>query len=417
MTTEPVSTSTPSTPVPAAGAAPASPVSPAPDPQARPKGRHTAFHRSSYTALPGSPVTADTRPEDLEFPRESRAYALFFYTLCFIASRSAYGADIVVLSVPEIASMARHSRRWVYKALNYLSYHGFVFLIPTPAYVVGAKLDRVVCLRVPSPGSRPVAPYVDPDARPISSADALWLGKPNPRQPRDPAPHLVPLATVKVPSRAVLAKATRRAKAAARPDLSILDAVPPNDEAAFCRVVSKAVAERFGSVRAIPVARARLPVPHRIFDPDFELKDDVNCPGPYTIERAADSAGRRSFVRQLERVFNVRSRRPVHDGWELEEGQTPLSLLFQALPRYQRARFNVEAFVQACQQHVLVDGAGHPDFPGYHALNGCFHGPPNVCRCPLPARTGVGAVPMQRLDPAQADHAARAVPHVFNRKT
>ena len=148
-----------------------------------------------------------------------------------------------------------------------------------------------------------------------------------------------------------------------------------------------------------------------------ELKDDVNCPGPYTIERAADSAGRRSFVRQLERVFNVRSRRPVHDGWELAEGQTPLSLLFQALPRYQRARFNVEAFVQACQQHVLVDGAGHPDFPGYHALNGCFHGPPNVCRCPLPARTGVGAVPMERLDPAQAEHAARAVPHVFNRKT
>ena len=299
MTTDPVSTSTPSTPVAAAAAAPASPVSLGSDPQPRPKGRQTAFHRSSYTALPGSPVTADTRPEDLEFPRESRAYALFFYTLCFIASRSAHGADIVALPVPEIASMARHSRRWVYKALNYLSYHGFVFLIPTPAYVVGGKLDRVVCLRVPSPGSRPVAPYVDPDARPISSADALWLGKPNPTQPRDPAPHLVPLATVKVPSRAVLAKATRRAKAVACPDLSILDAVPPNDEAAFCRVVTKAVAERFGTVRTIPVARARLPVPHRIFDPDFELEDDVNCPGPYTIERAADSGGRRSFVRQL----------------------------------------------------------------------------------------------------------------------
>ena len=336
-------------------------------------------------------------------------------TLCFIASRSAYGADIVVLPVPEIASMARHSRRWVYKALNYLSYHGFVFLIPTPAYVTGAKVDRVVCLRVPSPGSRPVAPYVDPDARPISSADALWLGKPNPTQPRDPAPHLVPLATVKVPSRAVLAKATRLAKAAACPDLSILDAVPPNDEAAFCRVVSKAVAERFGSVRTIPVARARLPVPLRIFDPDIEIEDDVNCPGPYTIERAADSAGRRSFVRQLERAFNVRSRRPVHDDWELAEGQTPLSLLFQALPRYQRARFDVEAFVQACQEHVLVDGAGHPDFPGYHALNGCLHGPPHVCRCPLPARTGVGAVEMQRLDPAQAEHEAVAIPHVFNR--
>ena len=410
MQTESVSTS----PVSEAAQPPqAVPLSAAPP--FRPKGRLTAFHRSAYTALPGSPVTADTQPAELDFPSDSRAYALLFYSLCFIASRSPYGPDIVALPVHEIASTVRHSRRWVYKALHYLSHHGFVFLIPTPAYVVGVKLDRVVCLRVPPSGFRPVTPYVDPDSRPISSADALWLGKPRSSQPRDPPPQLVPLVKTEVPSPEIVVKATRCAKAAARADLSILDGVAPNDEAAFCRVVTRAVAERFGSVRTVPIARARLPVPARIFDPELEIEDDVECPGPYTIERAADARGRRSFVRQLERAFNIRSGRPVSDGWELREGETPLSLLFEPLPRYQRARFDVEEFVQACQEHVLVDGASHPDFPGFEALNGCLHGPPHVCRCPLPARTRGGAMPMQRLDPDRADREAASVPHVFNR--
>ena len=405
-------TETPSTALPADGAAAQSLGA---GQRVRPKGRQTAFHRSSYTALPGSPVTADTKPDELDFPTESRAYALFFYSLCFLASRSAHGPDIVALPVTEIATMARHSRRWVYKALHYLSYHGFVFLIPRPAFVVGPKVNRVVCLRVPSTGFRPVAPYVDPDARPISSADALRLGKPRPSQPRDPPPQLVPEATVLVPSRDVLLKATRLAKAAARPDLSILEAVPPNDEPAFRRVVTEAVAERFGSVRTVPVARARLPVPSRIFDPDLGPHNDVECPGPYTIERAADAAGRRSFVRQLERAFNVRSGRIVYHDPYVDDGTSPLSLLLVPLPRYQRARFDVDAFVQACQEHVLVDGAVHPDFPGYEARNGCFHAPPHVCRCPLPPWTRVAAVKMEPLDPAQADRKAAAMPHVFNR--
>ena len=272
-----------------------------------------------------------------------------------------------------------------------------------------------MCLRVPPPGFRPVIPYVDPDARPISSADARWLGKANPPQPADPEPELVPLAKVELPSQEVVLKATRRAKAAARADLKILEAVPPNDEAAFCRVVTAAVAERFGSVRAIPIARARLPVPLRIFDQDVGRDDQTGCPGPYTIERAADSGARRSFVRQLERGFNVRSGRPVHDGWRLPDGGTPLSLLFVPLPRYQRARFDVRAFVQACQQHVLVDGAGHPDFPGYQVINGCFHGPPHVCRCALPARPRVGADPMARFNPKLADYARAAMPQTFNK--
>ena len=126
------------------------PVTLAAGPPVRPKGRHTAFHRSSYSALPGSPVTANTAPDDLEFHKASRAYALFFYYLCFVASRTKHGDDIVPLSVPEIASMAQHSRRWVYKALHYLSHHGFVFLIPTPDCVVRTVID----IRLPSASRR-----------------------------------------------------------------------------------------------------------------------------------------------------------------------------------------------------------------------------------------------------------------------
>ena len=104
------------------------PVSLAAPPSVRPKGRRTAFHRSSYSALPGALVTADTQSATLEFPRDSRACALFFYYLYFLALRTPYGPDIVPLPAPEIGSMAQHSRRWVYKTLHYLSYHGFVFL-------------------------------------------------------------------------------------------------------------------------------------------------------------------------------------------------------------------------------------------------------------------------------------------------
>ena len=388
-------------------------VSPAPGSPVGRKGRHTAFHRSSYSELPGSPVTAITAPDELEFPKAARAYALFFYYLCFLASRTDHGDDLVPLSIPQIASMAKHSRRWVYKALHYLSHHGFLFLIPTPDYVVSPKAERVVCLRVPPPGFLPVIPFVDSDSRPISSADASWLGKHTPSQPADPEPALVPSVKGGLAFREAVLKATQRVRAAACADLKILEAVPPNDEAAFCRVVTEALAERFGSVRAVTIARARLPVPLRIFDPDVGADDQTGCPGPYTIERAADSGARRSFVRQLERAFNVCSGRPVDDGWCLPDGATPLSLLFLPLPRYQRARFDVRAFVQACQQHILLDGASHPDFPGYEAMNGCFHGPPHICHCGVP-RPRVGADPMERLEPELADHARAAMPHTFN---
>ena len=359
-----------------------------------------------------------TKPDqahaEFEFPKAARAYALFYYSLCFLASRTAYGADIVALSVPEIASMAQHSRRWVYKALHYLSHHGFVFLIPTPDFVADHKAERVVCLRVPPTGFRPVTPYVDPDARPISSDDRARFGKPKPSQPADPEPAVVPSAESRVAAEQVALKATRRARAAARADLAILDAVPQNDEAAFCRVVTKAVAERFGSVRAVTVARAMLPVPLRIYDPAIESENKPASPGPYTIERAADSAARRSFVRQLERCFNLRRGRPLWHRWRLPDDGTPLSLLFVALPRYQQARFDVRAFVKACQRHVLIDGATHPDFPDYEVIGGCLHGPPHICRCGVP-RPRVGADPMPRLDREQANYDRARIPHVFNR--
>ena len=185
-------TETLSTSVAGEDTAPQPPVSLTSASPVRGRGRHTAFHRSSYSQLPGSPVTASTTPAEIEFPKASRAYALFFYSLCFLASRTEYGADIVPLSVPEMASTVKHSRRWVYKALHYLSHHGFLFLIPTPDYVVGLKAERVVCLRVPPTGFLPVTPYVDKDAKPLSSTDRAWHGKPTPPQPADPEPALVP---------------------------------------------------------------------------------------------------------------------------------------------------------------------------------------------------------------------------------
>ena len=376
------------------------------------RGRDTAFHRSSYADLPGCPLTASTAPAEFEFPKAARAYALFYYSLCFLASRTAYGADIVALSVPEIASMAQHSRRWVYKALHYLSHHGFVFLIPTPDFVADHKAERVVCLRVPPTGFRPVTPYVDPDARPISSDDRARFGKPKPSQPADPEPAVVPSAESRVAAEQVALKATRRVRAAARADLKILDAVPPNDEDAFCRVVTKAMAERFGSVRAITVARALLPVPQRIFDRSLGPSHKPAFPGPYTIERAADSPARRSFLRQLDRGFKRRSGRSVDIEWTTA-GRTGLSLLFEPLRWYQRARFDVKAFVQATQRHVLVDGATHRDFPGYQVIRGCFHGPPHICRCGVP-RLSVSAQPMDRIDPKLADHDRGGQPHKFN---
>ena len=35
------------------------------------RGKHTAFHRNSYSELPGSPVTASTTPAEIEFPKAS----------------------------------------------------------------------------------------------------------------------------------------------------------------------------------------------------------------------------------------------------------------------------------------------------------------------------------------------------------
>ena len=376
------------------------------------RGKHTAFHRNSYSELPGSPVTASTTPAEIEFPKASSAYALFFYSLCFLASRTEHGADIVPLSVPEMASTVKHSRRWVYKALHYLSHHGFLFLIPTPDYVVGLKAERVVCLRVPPTGFLPVTPYVDKDAKELSSTDRAWHGKPSPPQPADPEPALVPSPDVARACQQVVVKATRRVRAAARADLTILDAVPPNDEDAFSRVVTKALAERFGSVRAITVARALLPVPQRIFDPSLRPSLKPAFPGPYNIERAADSPARRSFLRQLDRGFKRLSGRPVDIKWT-SAGRTGLSLLFEPLPYYQRARFDVKAFVQATQRYVLVDGATHPDFPGYQVIRGCFHGPPHICRCGVPRPT-VSAEPMDRIDPELADDDRAAQPHRFN---
>ena len=112
---------------------------------------------------------------------------------------------------------------------------------------------------------------------------------------------------------------------------------------------------------------------------------------------------------------NLRSGRTVQDGWRVPHGGTPLSLLFEPLPPYQRAKFDVQAFVQACSERVLIDGATHPDSPGYEVINGCLHGPPHVCRCALPARPTVCADPMTPFDPELADPELAAMPHVFNR--
>ena len=148
------------------------PVDLAAQPRVQPKGKKRgSAHRNSYSSLPGDPVTTDTRfedPDTLHFPWDSGHFAPFFSHLCLPVLRTPYGADVVPLSLLEIAQTARRSRRCVYKALDHLSHYGFVYLIPTPDGVVTSDdAQRLVCLRVPRPGSTAVERF--PPRRPPAS--------------------------------------------------------------------------------------------------------------------------------------------------------------------------------------------------------------------------------------------------------
>lgn len=360
---------------------------PAPPPAAQPRlrGKSAAFHRPSYSALPGRPVTRDTPfevPDALEFPAKSKNLATFFSHLFLLGIRTPQRDDIVPMSVPAIAKSAKLSVRWVYKALHHLSYYGYVYLIPAPGpdgadAAAGAgqgapQAERVVCLRIPAPGSMPVRTY-DPGADQSAPppGNAPWSGTASPSQPADPKPQVARRNPPPEADMRVITRAAQREKWMATPDLKVLESIPRGEDATFRRVVTRLVAERFGSVEVDPRRhRMRLPISPTFFGKDVALE-------PHVIERAIDAAARRRFVETLEYAFQAADldhRGLGHDA----------KILLRPRADREAMLYNVRRYAEARGVRVLLDGDQHADFAGYVAVAGCLHAPPGICRCALP---------------------------------
>ncbi len=384
----------------------------APPPQPRLRGKAAAFHRPSYSALPGRPVTLDTAFEAsdaLEFPGKSKALAFFFSHLFLLGQRTPGRPDVVPMSVPAIAASGHVSVRWVYKALHHLSYYGYVYLIPAPGpdgaaegddkpstAELASKAERVVCLRIPPPGSMPIKTY-DPaaDASLPPSEDADWSGTASPSQPDDPKPAVPRQLLRRNPPRGVnmrvLVHAARREKGMATPNLKALEKVRRSDKTVFRRVVTRAVAERFGAVEVDPQRyRMRLPLA-----PDFFGGDpNIDPQGPFVIERAVDATSRLRFVKNFERAF--RAANPDNHDLRYQ------SKVLMAVPKRAKARlFDVRRYAEKRGVCVLFDGVVHDDFPEHVALGGCLHAPPGVCRCGLPGPRPRPRHRVKRLNPAK----------------
>ena len=137
-----------------------------PPPAASPiRGPIASFHWHSYASLPGRPVESiEDLDHLLELPEASGRHVSFFSHLYLLGMRTPGGPGVIPLSVSTIAKTAHRSMRWVYKALTFLSYYGYLYSVPAPAADKGQpataggqpELQRVVCLRIPAPGWRPV---------------------------------------------------------------------------------------------------------------------------------------------------------------------------------------------------------------------------------------------------------------------
>ena len=344
-----------------------------PDPP-RLRGRLAAFHCPSYSALPGRPVTRDAPvddPEAMAFPKKAKTLVLFYQSLCFLAQRTPFGDDVLPLSVPAIAKRQMRSTRWVYKALHHLSYYGYVYLVPAPPGPDGRRpeAERVVCQRVPVPGTVPVKTYVPPAAE---VSDPPAAGEPSPARPEDPRPAVPPRGLPPEVDVGILIRVARHEKVKATPPLGVLKDVPPGDQKAFRTVVTKLVAERFGSVQVDPRRRRmRLPTIPEIHDPDGPDKLGF---GPYVVERAIDAGTRRHFVEELEAAF--KSAAP-----DDEDLQYQPKVLMRPWPPHVEAVLDVRRISEARGFTVVLDGAAHPDLPGYIAIGGCLHAPEGICRC------------------------------------
>ena len=183
------------------------------------------------------------------------------------------------MSVPAIAASGHVSVRWVYKALHHLSYYGYVYLIPAPGPDGAAegddepskaepasKAERVVCLRIPAPGSMPVKTY-DPaaDASLPPREDADWSGTgvavaARRSAPRGPAPD----PAAEPAARGEHARSRSRGPGARRgmatPNLKALEKVPASNFTVFRRVVTAGGGRAFwrgqGRPSALPHAAA-----------------------------------------------------------------------------------------------------------------------------------------------------------------
>ncbi len=385
----------------------------APPPQPRLRGKPAAFHRPCYSALPGRPVTLEKlfdEGQPLDFPAKSKQLAQFFSHLFLVGICTPGRDDVVPLSVPAIARSAHKSVRWVYKALHHLSYYGYVYLIPAPgpdgadgdppkAQSAASKPERVVCLRIPPPGSMPIKTY-DPaaDASLPPSEDADWSGTASPSQPDDPPPAAPRQLLRRNPPRGVnmrvLVHAARREKGMAMPNLKALEKVPRSNYTVFRRVVTRAVAERFGAVEVDPQRyRMRLPLKPDFFDGD----PNIDPLAPFVIERAVDAASRLRFVKTFENAFRLAN----EDNHDLR--YQPKVLM--AAPKTRQARLlDVRRYAEKRGLCVLFDGVVHEDFPEHVALGGCLHAPPGICRCGLPGPRPRPRHHVKRHDPAKRVH-------------
>ena len=436
-------------PTPAAGEVPPPPCASsldvgAPGPSdrvPRAPGRPPLYFRDSDCGLPGRPLTEFINfrtPGTFIFPRAVAPYAVIFLMLALVARTGAHGTDCAAISVKELEKLLPFSDRWIYRGLNFLAFHGFLFSTPAPPSLVAQGCHRVFRLRVPKPGTVAATP---PQAR-VSSPDRVfdppsqpWGGRRRPVRPDatcapirpapdaavpEPAagPPLVPddgdvapapagaPRTDPVPRAADLPSAAgpaadARPAAAAAPtpaphrrairasrDRLTLDPLGVNPYGPSAKEIAAGVPEgedndpafmdRFSDYVVAALVDEFGPVPRVLALARVNLPQAPGMktpPGPYTLERSTDFYPRASFREDIElAALHVRNRR-------VNYVRMPRRVFGDDRPE-SSAVFDVAGYNKANGTVTVVANSTRlAALPHHVAYGNCLHAPAPLCKC------------------------------------
>ena len=403
-------------------------------------GRPPLYFRDSDRGLPGRPLTESTdfrNPYTFIFPRAVAPYAVVFYALALLARTGDDGPDCAAVPVKELEQILPFSDRWIYRGLNFLAFHGFLFSTPAPAHLAAQGCHRVFRLRVPKPGTVAATPpqaRVNSPDRVFDPASQSWGGRrrpdrpgpeaaPTPQAPKapatgaDPAPESAAAAgagdAAAAPAQAASSDGPTAPAAAGRPaprrrvinghrpryslGRRIFDPVGPSAKQIaqgvpegrdydpgfvdrFSDYVVAALLDELGPVRRVRVV-GRVELPQA---PDFKTPA-----GPFTLERSTDFYPRKAFREDIEQqALFVRNRRVsfINYRQRVFADRRPEHHAVFDVTRYNAANGTVT---------VNPNGTRIPALPHHVAYGNCFHAPGPLCSCFRGARVKL---------PARASH-------------